>query len=173
MTTSTLREPDTAALWTGRLSLLLRLGACVEMLAFPWVIAPRAWMELSHDWLGMGEMPTGTVVDFTIRQSSFFYGMHGLLLCWLSRDVVRYRPLVRLIGVTFLLFGPAFFLIDWCTGTPLWWTLCDPLVTAAFGTLVLMAERNLPPDSPQPAQTAEFGNDSPAGTHEFPISDRD
>ncbi|MCA9054063.1 MAG: hypothetical protein KDA75_09515 [Planctomycetaceae bacterium] len=169
-----MRDTENASVqWAQWLSRLLRLGACVEMLAFPWVIAPRDWMELSHLWLGMGEMPAGTVVDFTIRQSSFFYGMHGVLMWWLSHDVLRFRPLVRLIGYTFLLFGPVFLIIDWSTGTPLWWTLCDPAVTAIFGGLVLMAERNLSSHSPQPAQLAEFGNETFPGTGEFHNSDRD
>lgn len=137
--------------WTRRLSALLRLGAVIEMLAFPWSLIPRAWMERSHEWLGMGTMPTGAVVDFTIRQSAFFYGMHGVLMWVLARDVARFQPVVRLIGWTYVVFGPAFFLIDWTSGTPAWWTACDPVVTCAFGVLLLWCERNR---SRQPAQTA-------------------
>lgn len=131
---------DAWAAWQAR---LLRLGGVIEMFAFPWAVAPRAWMETSHAWLGMGTMPAGTVVDFMIRQGAFFYGMHGVLLWWLASDVRRYQPIVRLIGFTYLLFGPVFLLIDWSTGTPLWWTLCDPIVTACFGVLLLASGRAL------------------------------
>jgi hypothetical protein len=134
------------AVWMRSQSLLLRVGACIEMLAFPWAVAPRAWMEASHEWLGMGTMPSGAVVDFTIRQSAFFYGMHGVLLWWLAGDVVRFQPIVRLIGWTYLIFGPVFFLIDWTTGTPLWWTWCDPLATGAFGALILVFDRRITTD---------------------------
>jgi hypothetical protein len=133
--------------WPRRQALLLRLGATVEMLAFPWVLIPRAWMERSHESLGMGQMPVGTVVDFTIRQSAFFYGMHGLLMWWLAKDVVRYRPLVRLIGWTYFAFGPVFLLIDWTSGTPLWWTICDPAVTLVFGGLILWCDRHVSRES--------------------------
>ncbi len=131
------------AAWLRFQTLWLRTGAVVEMLSFPWSIAPRAWMEASHEWLGMGTMPAGAVVDFTIRQSAFFYGMHGVLLWCLAGDVVRFQPIVRLIGWTYLIFGPVFFLIDWTTGTPLWWTWCDPLVTGLFGALILLADRRI------------------------------
>ena len=147
-------QDHSTTIWAARQAALLRLGAVVEMLAFPWVIAPRVWMEASHTWLGMGEMPVGTVVDFTIRQSAFFYGMHGVLLWRLSKDVIRYRPLVRLVGWTFLLFGPVFFLIDFATGTPLWWTLCDPIVTGSFGFLLLLMDQNLSSQPPQSVQAA-------------------
>ena len=143
--------------WAQRQAWLLRLAAVIDMLAFPWVVVPRSWMEASHAWLGMGEMPAGAVVDFTIRQSAFFYGMHGVLLWWLSRDVVRFQPIVRLIGWTYLIFGPVFFLIDWTSGTPSWWTWCDPLVTAAFGSLVLAIDRQLTLLAPRTSGSAISG----------------
>lgn len=144
--------------WVQRQAWLLRLAAVIDMLAFPWVVVPRSWMEASHAWLGMGEMPAGAVVDFTIRQSAFFYGMHGILLWWLSRDVVRFQPIVRLIGWTYLIFGPVFFLIDWTSGTPSWWTWCDPLATGAFGTLVLLIDRQLTPSTPLPSGPGFHGH---------------
>jgi hypothetical protein len=137
--------------WIRFQRLLLRTGAAIEMLAFPWSIAPRTWMEVSHEWLGMGTMPTGAVVDFTIRQSAFFYGMHGVLLWCLASDILRFQPIVRLIGWTYLIFGPVFFLIDWTTGTPQWWTWCDPLATATFGALLLLADRRMTSQAPPPA----------------------
>lgn len=129
--------------WIAVQTWLLRLGGTVEALSFVSLVMPREWMEVSHRWLGMGEMPSGTVVDFMIRQSSLFYGMHGILLWVLSRDVVRHQPVVRFLGWTFLLFGPAFFLIDWTTGTPLWWTICDPLACGLYGAALLYAGTKL------------------------------
>jgi hypothetical protein len=122
---------------------LLRLGSVIEMASFPWAFLPRSVVAQSHEWLGMGPLPEGAVVDFMIRQASFFYGMHGVLLWWLARDVVRYQPLIRLIGWTYLLFGPVFFWIDLSTGTPLWWTICDPLVTLAFGAWLLVNDARI------------------------------
>ncbi len=113
------------------------------MLSLPWAFLPREWMERSHEGLGMGTMPSGVVVDFMIRQASFFYGMHGVLLWCLARDVVRFQPIVRLIGWTYLLFGPVFLWIDWTTGTPFWWTVCDPLATCLFGAWLLYNDSRL------------------------------
>lgn len=139
-------------------SRLLRAGAVIEALAFPWAVLPREWMEQSHAGLGMGPMPVGAVVDFMIRQSAFFYGMHAVLLWWLSQDVLRYQPLVRLMGWTYLSFGPAFLLINLATGTPLWWAVCDPLVTGLFGVWLLVNDVGI---SRQTAQSAGPTDSSP------------
>lgn len=61
-------------------SWLLRLAGSVEILAFAAVMMPRSWMEASHAWLGLGEMPGGPVIMFMIRQASYAYGMHGISL---------------------------------------------------------------------------------------------
>ena len=118
-------------------SWLLRLAGAVEVLAFLAVVMPRSWMEASHAWLGMGEMPGGALTMFMIRQASYAYGMHGVSLWVLAADVVRFRPLVILNGVSFLLAAPVFFLIDHTSGMPLWWTLGDTLGCAFFGAALL------------------------------------
>jgi hypothetical protein len=89
----------------------------------------------------MGPFPDAAVVDFMIRQSSFFYGVHGLLLWFLARDVERFQPVVRFIGWAFLSFAPAFFLIDWTSGVPLWWTICDPVACGVYGAALLWTDR--------------------------------
>jgi hypothetical protein len=120
---------------------LLRLGGLVEMLAFASAVIPRSWMAAAHEWLGMGPFPDAAVVVFMIRQSSFFYGVHGLLLWFLASDVERFQPVVRFVGWAFLSFAPAFFLIDWSSGVPLWWTICDPLACGLFGGAILATDR--------------------------------
>src|SRR5918911_524281 len=102
---------------------LMRLSGAVELLAFAAVVMPRAWMESSHRWLGMGEMQTGPLLMFMIRQASYAYGMHGVSLFVLASDVVRFRALVLLNAVSFLIAAPVFFLIDYTTGMPHWWTV--------------------------------------------------
>jgi hypothetical protein len=116
---------------------LLRLAGATELLAFAAVVMPRAWMEASHEWLGMGEMPRGAVLMFMIRQASYAYGMHGVSLWVLATDVGRYRKLVVLNGVSFLLAAPVFFLIDYKEGMPLYWTAFDSLGCGFFGAALL------------------------------------
>jgi hypothetical protein len=78
---------------------LLRISGTTEILAFFAVIMPRSWMEISHAWLGMGEMPEGAVLMFLIRQASYTYGMHGVSLWVLASDVTRFRKLIILNGI--------------------------------------------------------------------------
>ncbi len=120
---------------------LLRLAGAVEILAFISVVMPRSWMETSHAWLGLGEMPGGPIIMFMIRQSSYTYGMHGISLWVLASDVDRFRPLIILNGISFLLAAPVFFSIDYTAGLPMWWTVFDTLGCAFFGAALLLLDR--------------------------------
>ena len=125
-------------------SWLLRFVGGIELLAFVAVVMPRSWMEVSHAWLGMGEMPRGPLLMFMIRQASYAYGMHGISLWILASDVDRFRPLVILNGISFLLAAPVFFLIDYTSGMPLWWTVADTASCAFFGAALLWLIRGGP-----------------------------
>lgn len=116
---------------------LLRLGGAAEILAFFAVVMPQSWMETAHLWLDMGQMPDGPVVLFMIRQASYAYGMHGISLWVLASDVERFRPLIILNGISFLLAGPVFFLIDYSAGMPMWWTVGDSVACLFFGIALL------------------------------------
>jgi hypothetical protein len=120
---------------------VLRIAGAVEMLAFIAVVMPRAWMETSHAWLGLGEMPGGPLLIFMIRQASYTYGVHGLSLWVISTDVVKYRVFVILNGVAFLIAAPIFFLIDYTSGIPWWWTVVDTLGCGSFGVALLILSR--------------------------------
>lgn len=115
----------------------LRLAGAFEILAFVAVVMPRSWMEVSHAWLGLGQMPGGPIIMFMIRQASYTYGIHGISLWVLSLDVDRFRPLVILNGIAYLLAAPVFFLIDYRSGMPLWWTVADPLGCGMLGAAIL------------------------------------
>jgi hypothetical protein len=117
---------------------LLRLSGAIEILAFFAVIMPRSWMEISHAWLGMGEMPNGPVLMFMIRQASYTYGMHGVSLWVLASDVTRFRKLVILNGIAYLLAAPVFFWIDLTSGMPWFWTVGDSLSCGFFGAALLL-----------------------------------
>src|SRR5918993_5529637 len=122
-------------------SWLMRLEGSTEILAFVAVVMPRAWMETGHAWLGLGEMPDGPIIMFMIRQASYAYGMHGVSMWILASDVNRFRPLIVFNGVAFLLAAPVFFLIDYTSGVPLWWTIFDSLACGATGAALLLLTR--------------------------------
>jgi len=116
---------------------LLRLAGTLELLAFFAVVMPRAWMEIAHVWLGLGTMPRGPIIMFMIRQASYTYGMHGIVLWVLSLNVDRFRPLIVLTGITYLIAGPVFFLIDHNSDMPLWWTIGDAFGCGLLGVVLL------------------------------------
>lgn len=117
--------------------LLLRLAGAFEILAFIAVVMPRSWMEISHEWLGLGQMPGGPILMFLIRQASYTYGMHGVSLWVLALDVKRFRPLIVLNGIAYLLAAPVFVAIDYSSGMPVWWTIGDGVGCGIFGAAVL------------------------------------
>ena len=123
------------------LAWLLRLAGTFEILAFFAVVMPRSWMEVSHAWLGMGEMAVSPLLMFMIRQASYTYGMHGVSLWVIASDVVRFRALVILNGIAYLLAGPIFFWIDYTTGMPWWWTAADSLGCGSMGAAILLLTR--------------------------------
>ena len=119
------------------LSWLLRLAGSVEIIAFFAVVLPRSWMEVSHAWLGLGEMPRGPIIMFMIRQASYTYGIHGVSLWVLASDAARFRTLVLLNGIAYLLSAPVFFLIDFTSGMPWWWTAGDTFGCGLLGAALL------------------------------------
>jgi hypothetical protein len=123
------------------LAWLLRYIGVLEMLAFLAVVMPRAWMESSHSWLGLGQMPEGSVFLFLARQASYAYGMHGISLWIIASDLKRFRALVLFNGISFVLAGPVFFVIDYTSGMPSWWIAIDGLSCALFGLAMLWLNR--------------------------------
>jgi hypothetical protein len=123
---------------------ILRYVGTVEALAFGAVVMPRRWMEVTHEWLGLGTLPDAPVVNFILRQASFSYGLHGVALWFIAADVVRYRPLVLLTGWGYLVAGPVFMLIDWTSGMPWWWIVGDGGGCLVIGLLVLWLDPGRP-----------------------------
>ena len=109
----------------------------VEMLAFGAVLFPRAWMESIHAGMGLPEMPKGPVFDSVMRQVSFTYGLHGVALWFIAWDVARYRPLVILTMVGYLLAGPVFFAVDLLNGMPWSWMAGNGGSCLLIGVLLL------------------------------------
>ena len=111
------------------------------MLAFIAVVMPRSWMEISHAWLGLGEMPNGPVLMFMIRQASYTYGVHGVSLWVIAANVERFRLLVIFNSIAFLVAAPVFFWIDQSSGMPLWWAIGDAIGCGGFGAVLLLLTR--------------------------------
>lgn len=120
---------------------ILWIAGGFEILAFIAVIMPRSWMEAGHIWLGMGRMAESPLLMFMIRQASYTYGMHGLTLLVLSTDLKRFRPLLILNGIAFVVAAVVFALIDYSEGMPSFWTVGDALGCGFFGAALLWLNR--------------------------------
>ncbi|HXT70991.1 MAG TPA: hypothetical protein VN700_14615 [Vicinamibacterales bacterium] len=126
------------------LVILLRLGGVATASAFLAILLPRDWMASTHEWLGLGEFPRAPVVDYLARSVAALYGFHGVFLLIVSRDVVRFRPLVTFIGILNLAFGLIVTAIDLHAPMPTFWTLVEGPPIALFGVAILYLRRSVP-----------------------------
>ena len=125
---------------------LLRLAGVVTASAFLAILLPRDWMAATHEWLGLGEFPRAPVVDYLARSIAALYGFHGVLLLIVSRDLVRYKPIVTFVGILNVTFGLIMTAIDLYAPMPMLWTLTEGLPIIAFGLVVLYLCRSIPPE---------------------------
>ena len=119
----------------------LRLFALVDLLALGAVAMPREWMEVLHTLAGLGEMPEGPLVGYLTRSVSVLYAVHGGMIFFISFDVKRYWPLIRLLGVVTIIQGCVVFVIDMAVGMSWPWTLVEAPCFIAAGGMVLITQR--------------------------------
>lgn len=80
-------KPKTAELI---LKWLLRLDGAFMMLAIIAVFMPSTLMQVIHERLGLGEMPTGPIVEYLARSCSMLYAIHGVIVFAISFNMPRY-----------------------------------------------------------------------------------
>lgn len=117
------------------LKIILRFLGVTMLLAMVPVVMPLSWMVETHRWLGLGEMPTGPVVEYLARSLSALYAVFGALFLFATIDMERSRPLIRFLGVTFAILGAVFTGVDLAAGLPWWWTWIEGppgVLTGAF-----------------------------------------
>ncbi len=133
---------------------LLRGFGGVTVLALPTLLLPTRWMAGIHEWLGMGEFPASSLVDYLARSLSLLYGLIGLLLLLLASDVERYLPLIRFAGWGSVAAGVCLFVIGVHAGVPAWWWYHEGPSAVAFGCLILGFARDTPGAEPRPPGSA-------------------
>jgi hypothetical protein len=126
--------------------LLRYLGGIPGLFSLVAVFMPFSWMAATHRWLGLGEMPTGPVVEYLARSLSALYAIMGALCLVLATDLERYRSLVRFLGVAFALMSLVLLGVDLAAGMPWWWTASEGPGGAVFGALLFVLAR---PDYPK------------------------
>lgn len=117
--------------------LFLRIVGSVALLAIVAVIIPYSWMNVIHQWLGMGRLPSEPIVGYLARSTSAFYALFGGLLWLVSFHLHRYRPVIHFIGAATIIFGVMLFIVDFVEGMPLYWRLCEGPCNIILGALIL------------------------------------
>ncbi len=123
------------------LVILLRIVGVPALFALVAVVMPTSWMAATHRWLGLGEMPSGPVVEYLARSLSAFYALVGALCLVVASDLERYRPLVRSLGVAFALLSVALLGVDLAAGMPWWWSASEGPGGVVFGALLFVLAR--------------------------------
>ena len=127
------------------LALLLRIVGILELAAIPAILMPTAWIAATHSWLGLGPLPSGPIVGYLARSLSAFYAAHGAVLLFVSFDLPRYWPVIRLLAITTLIIGVVLLFVDLAHGMPWWWTLGEGPFVIGFALVILWLQRNGPP----------------------------
>jgi hypothetical protein len=107
------------------LVLLLRLDGIIMLAALLPSMMPLAWMKEIHRFLGMGELPDGPIIGYLTRSLSLMYAIHGAVLLFLSWDVHRFLPIVKVVAVLTILFGLWLIALDVVAGMPVFWIVCE------------------------------------------------
>jgi hypothetical protein len=119
------------------LALVLRIVGIMSLTALIPAVMPFAWMKDIHRLLGMGELPEGPIIGYLTRSLSAMYALEGAVVVFVSLDIHRYLPIVRLLAVLTILFGMGMLVLDSTVGMPLMWTATEGPFIIIFGSVVL------------------------------------
>ena len=119
----------------------LRATGALDLLAVVAVIAPRKWIAISHQMLGMGEFPSSPVAGYLARSTSIWYAAFGFLLWFVSFDVERYSQLIQCLAWMMVAQGFLILGIDLAEGMPVWWTVIEGPCSAFLGAGLLLFHR--------------------------------
>jgi hypothetical protein len=127
-------------LWERRLAAVMRIIGAVSMLAVVAVFMPRAWMDACHQWLGMGPLPDGPIVEYLARSTSMFYAFLGAAFWYVGGRVREYPGAVRGLAVAVLIGGAVLLTIDLRSGMPWWWLAAEGPFVMIMGTVLLVLQ---------------------------------
>lgn len=113
--------------------------ALISFIALPAIFAPRLAVEKFSVLMGFGKPPNLPLLIYMTSGASCVYVGQGLLLWFLSRDVMRYRPLIIFFGWAYLAFSPLFLWIDMSAGMPAFQVAADSLSCLMAGGALLGA----------------------------------
>ena len=126
------------------LKILLRVNGVVMAMAILAVFMPLDWMNDTHRYLGMGEVPRAPIFEYLARTISFLYFVHGMLCLLLSTDVRRFGPIVTYLALVGLAFAALVFWIDIKVKMPLTWTLTEAPAIMLISIIILILRLRSP-----------------------------
>ncbi len=130
------------------LKLLLRVIGSVALLAFFCAMMPHSWMNATHQWLGLGEMPNEPIVGYLARSTSAFYALLGGLLWVVSWDLRRHWLVMIYLSCAFIVFGVLLLAVDFFEGLPLYWVLGEGPFNIVAGLVFLYLLRQMDSSAP-------------------------
>ena len=116
---------------------VLRLVAMLHLMALPAAFLPFGWMAGIHGWLGLGELPDIAITGYLARSLSALLALDGVLMLYISFDVRRYMPLIRVTAMLTIVLGVGIVLVDCCVGMPWLWTVVEGALIIAVSAWVL------------------------------------
>ena len=124
------------------LAFLLRVEAVVLLTALVPSMMPLDWMKDIHRYLGLGELPDGPIIGYLTRSLSVMYAMFGAMMLYVSRDVRRFLPVIKLITVLGVCFGLWMTALDFAVGMPKFWSVSEgPFIFLLYCGLSWLARR--------------------------------
>jgi len=117
---------------------ILRLVGSAALLAIVPAVMPLEWMDVIHRRLGLGPLPTGPVVGYLARSTSFFYAMFGGLMWLVSFRPRQHRMVLLYLGSCGLLLGLFLAWFDHQQQLPLWWNVTEGVVNVTVGLAILV-----------------------------------
>ena len=119
------------------LRVLLAVTGVGLLLAVVPIFFPASVINYLHQQLGLGEFPDVAIAFYLARSTSLLYAVHGALMFFVSFNLVRYWPLVRLFGFLHVVLGLTMLGIDFSAPMPLYWIIGEGMPVAATGLLIL------------------------------------
>ncbi len=127
------------------LRVVLRVVGSVSLLALVAVVMPYSWMDVTHQWLGLGRLPDQPIVGYLARSLSAFYALLGGLLWALSFDLPRHRPTLIYLGGAIIVFGVLLTGIDWVERLPRYWRIGEGPWVMVMGAAIFWLARLVKP----------------------------
>ena len=123
--------------------LLLRVLGMMCILAVIPALMPFQCLDFAHRSMGLGPFPAAPIADYLARSVSSLSTFYGGLLLLLSRDVVRFAPIIRYQAVAIMLFSAYGIIAGIRAGLPAIWVIGDAIGCWLFLLPIYLLSRSI------------------------------